>query len=60
MNRRVLDTFADVLCCATFLDLSEITFFSFKENTQELSLCRGLYEYIWAIGPSLKNRCGAW
>ena len=32
LNRRVLDTFADVLCRTTFLDLCE--FPSLRENTQ--------------------------
>jgi hypothetical protein len=50
LNGRVIDTFADVLCCNTFLDLTELLFLSFKENTQELTVCRGLYEYIGADG----------
>jgi hypothetical protein len=33
LNRRVLDSFADMLCCTTFLVLSGLAFFSFKENT---------------------------
>jgi hypothetical protein len=60
LNSGVLDSFVDVLCCIKFIYFGEPLSFSFKENTQEPVLCRGLYEYIWADGHSLKNRYGAW